>query len=393
MGLPTPSAASASNTYSGGQSPGAWTFIVNHTSNTYTYRPITYSTASTSGTFQSAHGFLQLGADSSAGYAVEVPGRAAILRPGDSTTPPIFAVPQTQCYAITGRVRFQYIGMQAGTFSNSFGGSAPTLGYGSVVASTDTTGKSWQFQSLQGNIVIGPGSFNGSCATSNDQATISFTGQQSILNLLWTPNQVEAPTAGTQSNIWIGPSGFFASDQSDPTASSPTGASVAGIIEPTSALTTSSVTTQQYAGFFYQSATALGYNGTSPTITITSPIAFGQTASSGTSMTGGIYPNDDVSQTPEANIVLTLGAQDATYNGLYSSATLTVLDPNQNCANYTGGGSTATTSLNAQGYVTCTFPAIVVAGNPENKYVLFVTSYNWAARIGGAPLQLYLVQQ
>jgi hypothetical protein len=112
-------------------------------------------------------------------------------------------------------------------------------------------------------------------------------------------------------------------------------------------------------------------------------------------MTGGVFPNDDVTSTPNSDIQISLGAQDGTLNGLYSSASITVLDPAQNCANFVlfSLSGIVTTGINAQGYTTCTFPAVAVAGNPEGKYAVFVNSYNWAVRYGGAPMQLYLVQQ
>ena len=92
-------------------------------------------------------------------------------------------------------------------------------------------------------------------------------------------------------------------------------------------------------------------------------------------------------------MTLSLGAQDSTYNGLYNAASITVPDPAQNCANYTGPGNTSKVGIDGLGYPTCTFPALAFVGNPEGKYALFISSYNWAARLGGAPMQIYLVQK
>jgi hypothetical protein len=92
-----------------------------------------------------------------------------------------------------------------------------------------------------------------------------------------------------------------------------------------------------------------------------------------------------------------LGKQDSILNGLYSGATITVLDPAQNCANFPGSPQgfsiPVTTGLNDQGYVICTFPAVAIAGNPDGNYAIFVNSYNWAAALGGVPMQMYLFQQ
>jgi len=400
VGLPTPPAAGPVNTYSGAQSPGAWTVTLDNTKGSFSFQPVTYPAAPTSGTIQQTsqqlNGFTKL---SSGGYAVEVKGRAVILRPGDATTPPVFAVPQTECYPITGRLLFQYIAMQFPLTKNNFGSSGPKLGYGSVVADTDSTGKSWQFESLQGNTISGPGSFSATCGSSNGQDAISFTGQQSLLNDIWddTGNPVLVPTAKTQSNVWIGPSGFFVADQSDPTGTDPTGASVAGMAEPASALSTSDVVAQKYSGLIYEPATRSASIGSAPAPVDTSPVAFGQVVSSGTSsattLTGGIFPNDDVTQTPNSDITINLGKQSATINGLYSSASITLSDPAQNCANYTGPGKNTTSGINPQGYPTCTFAAVAIAGSLEGKYALFITAFDWATRFGGAPMQMYLFEQ
>jgi hypothetical protein len=388
-GLPTPSAAGPVNTYTGAQSPGAWTLTLDNTQNTFLYQAMTYPGTAVSGPLTVNGGFTRLG---QSGYALAVEGRSAILRPGDATAPPVFAVPQTECYSITGRLRFQYIGMQTGP-EGSVGSAGPTLGYGSIVASTDSSGKSWQFQDLQGNIVSGPASFAGTCNTTGSSTAIQLSGK-TLLNDLWPPNDtIETnPPTGTQSKIWIGPSGFFVADQSKPKSASPAGASVAGVAEPSSPLTTSDLASHQYLGFLYQPAT-IPYGGVNPGLAVTSPIAFGQVASSGTTMTGGEFSNDDVTQTPNSDITVNLGKQDSTFNGLYTAVSITVLDPAQNCANYTGAGEKATSGINAQGYFTCTFAGVAVAGNPEGKYALFLTSYNWAAQLGGAPMQMYLFQQ
>jgi hypothetical protein len=112
-------------------------------------------------------------------------------------------------------------------------------------------------------------------------------------------------------------------------------------------------------------------------------------------LTGGVFPNDDVSGPPNSDTQIKLGAQDATLNGLYTSVSITVPDPAQNCANFVffSLNGIVTSGVDAQGYPTCTFPGVAIAGNPDGKYALFVNSYNWAVRYGGAPMQLYLFQQ
>ncbi len=403
-GLPTPQPAGAVNTYSAAQSPGTWTLTLDNTKDAFSYEPITYPLspdAPVTGSLQGEGGFLSLGG---AGLAIEVPGRIAVLRPGDATTSPVIGVPQTSCYAITGKLRFQYIAMYPGP-QNRFGfNSRDPLGYGSIVASTDTTGANWQFENLQGNVVLGPTSFTETCAAQNGQAEVGMS-DLSLLSDFWAttngmgdaigPLTITTIPAATQSGIWIGPSGFFVADQSDPTQLPSAGTSVAGMAEPAAQLTTTAVAAAQYLGFLYEAPVSIP--GLSTTTGFTAPVSFGPVASSGTTMTGGIFPNDDVTGTANSDTQVNLGKQDSILNGLYSGATITVLDPAQNCANFPGSPQgfsiPVTTGLNDQGYVTCTFPAVAIAGNPDGKYAIFVNSYNWAAALGGVPMQMYLFQQ
>jgi hypothetical protein len=84
-------------------------------------------------------------------------------------------------------------------------------------------------------------------------------------------------------------------------------------------------------------------------------------------MTGGAYPNDDVTQTPPSNITIDLGTQDSSNNGLYKSVTVTVPDTYRTCIQQPYGGT------DANGKPTCIFQGEAVAGNPSGKYAVFVT--------------------
>ena len=407
IGLPTPAAAGPVNTYTGAQSPGQWSLTLDNTSTTFSYQPVTYPAAATRGNLQVGGGFSSLG---TGGLALEVLGQAAVLRPGTSASTRVFAVPQTSCYAVTGKIRFQYIDLFPGTLvnvlTNSPGGFDP-LGYGSVVASTDSAGKTWQFENLQGNYLLttpasltfGPATFTGTCAASGRQASIAFASSTLLANQ-WGPGQyggsyVSPPSPTdptTQSYVWVGPTGFFAADQSIP-GQFEIGASVAGMIEPASALSTSALAAAQYVGFAYQAPTAIsGYTAAAAS---TAPVGFGQVvAGSGSTLTGGIFPNDAVTGTPNSDTQINLGAENATYNGLYTSVKITVLDPSQNCANFNAFTLTGVASgVNTAGYITCTFPGVAVAGNPGGNYAIFLSTYNWAATLGGVPEEFFLFQQ
>jgi hypothetical protein len=273
------------------------------------------------------------------------------------------------------------------------GSAGPTNGYGSVVASTDTTGANWQFEDLQGNIVNGPASFSGTCKTNGSQADIE-TQATAVLNDLWPPNeevQLGLPSAA-QSKMWIGPLGFFVGDQSISGSTPANGASVAGLAEPSSPLDTLGLSSLLYTGFLFEPATT-PYLGSSPSAALTLPVAFGQAGVSGSGLIGGVYTDGDVTKAAKKDYAINLGKQDATINGLYTKVSITVPDPAQNCANYTGPGGTATYGFNPEGTFSCTFSGFAIAGNPEGKYAVFVTTCNWAAQLGGAPMQMYLFQQ
>lgn len=438
-GLPTPSAAGSANTYNGGQSPGQWTVTIDNSKNTFSYQPITYPAAPTAGTLETSGGFKLL---SNGGLAYEIPGRVAVVRPGDITNPPLFTVPQTQCYPITGKVRFQYIGMFPGSVLSGLSSAAvDPLQYGSFVASSGTSGAGWNIEAIAGSngllnslsassplgsVLLAPSlgavSFGATCTAENGSASLPIPNTN-VLSTYWAYSVsgtslgpafvsssggsyqiagVSIPSPG--SNAWVGPSGFLSADQSVASLSPATGSSLAGMLEPSAALSTSAVAASQYLGFLFEGEQSYSTFPTNVTTVTTAPVAFGQVVTgSGTTLTGGIYPNDNVSGTPNADTELTLGSQDTQINGLYPTATITVLDPEQNCANFSGstsgfpllgsGNLGVSTGIDAQGYFTCTFPAVAIVGYQEGKYAIFVNSYNWAIYSGGAPMHLYLFQQ
>ncbi|WP_420239600.1 hypothetical protein ACOBR2_08540 [Telmatobacter bradus] len=387
-GLPTPATAGTVNTYTGPQTPGKWSFTLDNTNDVFSYQPVTYSATATTGTTTTVNGFTAL---SNGGYALEIEGRAAILRPGDSTNAPVFGVPQTECYPITGKLRFQYLDTRGG-------------GYGSIVASTDTTGASWAFEDLEG-IGTGPASFTATCSTSSNLSTIGFTAAETLLDDDWysfdsSPSAQQE--ANAQKNIWIGPTGFFVADQSDPTGIingtttiTPTGSSVVGVAEPTSALSASDIASKSYRGFLYEPGIfdEISYQLKAAAPTITVPVSF-------TGLTGEAYLNNDVTQALDSTTttIISLGTQDSTYNGLYQSVSITVLDPSSNCVTAVSVGTTGiTTGVNSGGYITCTFSGTAIVGNPGGKYAIFVTADDWAtyeqSQGGAYHMQLYLFQQ
>jgi len=106
---------------------------------------------------------------------------------------------------------------------------------------------------------------------------------------------------------------------------------------------------------------------------------------------GGEFPlanamdstSDDPTQPVNANIIINLGAQNTTSNGLYNAATVTIPDPNSVCTGSAVG-------QDSQGNPTCTFPAVAVAGELENKYAIFLIAQDI---VNQSPMSIYLFQE
>lgn len=408
--MPTPATATVANTYVGTNSIDMWSLSLDDSANSYSYTDTTSSSSPVKGTFTSANGFLNMGqttSGTSLGLALEVQSRMALLRPGDATAGLVLSVPQTTCYSIPYRLLFNYIPMEAApSLTHTFSSS----NYASVVLNTDTTGAAWQYQDLEGSIASGSNSFTGTCAVANGQATMTVSGN-SLFNIDNNDYSIQYTAGNTLStSLAIGPSGVFVANQVDesmPLYQAHLAAGVAGVAEPTSALTTKTVAAGKYLGFLIQAATYLNGYGVYGDVSSTLPASFGPTSSSSTTMTGGTFPvstafpGGDVTQTPNTDTIITLGTQSSTTNGLYPKATVTMLDPSQNCTTWINqgnpGASSLTVGTDAAGYITCTFPAVAIVGNPEGKYVIFLDAFNYTANSVatqiGAPMQIYLFQQ
>ncbi len=428
-GLPIPAPPSTANNYIGTQSPGLWSLTLDDTQDAFSYQALTYPSSPnipTSGNFIDLAGYIdfaQPGAQSN-GYALEIPSRAVILRPGANTVPPVLAVQQSSCFPIGGNVTFQFVYIPTGTQPTGGPGSVfPT--YGTVAAGTNVDGSSWSFGGqvlYQFPFTLGaPGATTvppntPSIATNENQAGYlpTFTATCSVTSgqaMIAAPANVNSFNSGytVSTNYFIGSSGFFIEDQSPTTKANaqPAPPAAVGVVRPSAPLTTSSVVAETYLGFIYENGLANGVQ-----ITTTSPIGFGQVVvGSGTTMSGAVFANDDVTQiplspvipspipgapptggTPLANVIINLGAQDSVNNGLYPLATITIPDPTQRCVpnSATGNNSLGIPGQDASGNETCTFNAVAVVGNPENKYAIFISSYDATT---GVPMGMYLFQQ
>jgi hypothetical protein len=197
-------------------------------------------------------------------------------------------------------------------------------------------------------------------------------------------------TSGYPVTAQVSSSGYFILNQGQgtpgtyfgtPTATGAYG--LVGVAQPSSQLSTSDLVVAKYAGFEYDPIwDQLGLPGTLPVLF---------SGGSGTTLTGGAYPNDDLTQTPATNVTIDIGAQDSSNNGFYKSVTVTVPDTYKGCVKQTYGGTDASENP------TCIFTGFAVAGNPNGKFVLFVTVNDLSEQNRGlnphAALNFFLYQQ
>uniref|UniRef100_A0A372IS27 Uncharacterized protein n=2 Tax=Paracidobacterium acidisoli TaxID=2303751 RepID=A0A372IS27_9BACT len=378
-------------TYGALGSVPSWSLVLSSTESSFRHNDAYSSDVlPVTGTYSSDNGYLLLTssgqppAGEGQGYSLVLPGEAALLRPGDSTFAPVIAADMESCPAIKNNETFLFVALP-GLFWNN----ATSAAYGTVQAATDTTGVSWSFSSQSQSLLTGSGSppsyptsFSGTCGQGINGYNIGYG--ISILPTAKTPYY--SPT------ISVSPGGLF--------TESATGAAVTninapnnypqqplvGVAAPSSALDTNGLAAGKYLGFMYQS---LPNSNSADQTQTTQLISFGTiTPGAGTTMTGGVFPKDDPSQMPATNVVVNLGAQSASQNGLYTGVRVTMPDTSTvagTCAKY--GGSPGMT---AGGSLTCSFPAVAVAGNPDNKFVIFLIGQN---PIQQAPFGLYLYQQ
>jgi hypothetical protein len=323
--------------------------------------------ASVSGDFVLQSGFLNMG---SGGLAIELPGAGAILRPGDNTQAPVVMVHQENCFPLSGNLRYMLKGMVP---TNSSGyPSAQFYQRGDVIANTSADGKNWSFENAEYFDVNGnpttlvynnqftPASFNGACSLVNGTAAVSIN----------TSGAYTLPTT-----FHCSASGMAVVDYTS------TGSAV-GLAQPISPISTKSLAGANFAGFQveYSSTTAV----------LTQPVSFGPAIDGSVGLSGGIYPNDDVTQTADNSSLFTFGSQDSQINGLFAVATMVALDPQGGCA--TNGASSGDLGVNSNGVPTCRLHLSTIVGQINGKAVLVMSGLDFRA-IGIPEIQFYLVQQ
>ena len=385
QGLPALTAPGPSNSYFGTQSPGdMWQVSIDHTANSFSAADLTNSGSGTVlGSIVDQIGFLGLAQTNVSppfqpfGFALEIPGRAFLLRPGINTAALAALVPGS-CLNINGNVTFQFVALPDKNWA-----VGTDSAYGTVQVSAG--GTSWNFSnftqltlenSSQASATLGAGT----CATNATGGVVTIP-----------PN----PPSSVSATLGVGPSGFFVADEFLSSASgTPSGA--AGVIQPPASLNTSSVVGGSYLGFIYEpdvsaSAPSCSANCLAPTqmAAFSGSVTTCQTLPSSSGMCGGAFFNDTLGNVKQASTDTTieLGNEDPGNFGLYSSAKITIPDPAGSPGACTPAGVAGTDS---QGNPTCTLPAIAVVGNPEDKFAIFLITQDV---VNQSPMAIYLFQQ
>lgn len=370
VGLPTPTPVGAVNAYVGqpgnsGSDASLWNVTIDRSNNVYSYGPA--GGTSTNGAILPTTGGSLILLDQNGyqdGLALEAPGSAILLRPGDSTNPLLFAVQQSSCFEVTGNVKFLF------NLTPGVTGSDGAV-YGKIYANTSTDGNTWQFnnqtqyQEPDGKDVPAnadsptyPGAYPGTCSTSNGAAAITASSSDVFSN--GTAYQIPI-------QYIINQSGFFFESQDygilPSTVSWPyTNVSAWGISESPTPMSVGSFATARYIGFLSEENVSSG-------VYRTRFVGFGNAPTSGTVMTGGTLPNEDATQAPTINMSVTFGSQDPLNNGVYYLTKLSIpYDGNQSsCPNPTP---------NSNGILSCTYNAVALVSNLNVQYVIMVNAFD-----------------
>jgi len=313
-----------------------------------------------SGTTASAGAFVAVtpvdNTSLSSGYALAIPGEAAMLRPGYNGETPVIMAAQNDCLGVSAAAKFNFVALPSVNWTTA------SPAYGSLQATS--SGTAWTFsnatESLLGGAAGGTLAIpTGYCLNAQEGYAISV-----------------APQAGTNEQTYtiaIGPTGYFTADLGAGHQSNPGPSGLVGVLAPSSAISASAITGSVFHGFYYEPL-----NGAA----VTQPVAFGQGGHSATGITGGVYANDDTTAAPNADTSIDFGSAGGS-NGVFPNATVVVPDPNAVCT----GSAVTTTPSGVQG---CILPAAAVVGQANNRLSVFLIAWDTT---NASPLGIYLYAQ
>ena len=393
--LPGDPSTSVSNTYAGTQSPGLWLLTLDDGQKAFSYvSAATASSKPVQGNFAVEDGIENFGSTStgvSAGMAVELDGRSAALRPGDNTMSPVSTIDPSGCFAVSGRVRFIYAGLEAASsdgFTNGF-----QEAYGTLVISTSTDGKTWQIgdqrqYALPNFSAPTPGTLTSSSAPLEYTATCS-TGKSGT-----TITADANPVFTTPPTFVFNSAGYFVEDF--PAKQATDSFAFAGVEMATASLSAADITAGSYRGLVYEPG--------APGVPTTQPMRLDPLTGT-KSLTGGVYPNDDPTKPAGSEYTITLGGQDSALFGVFAKSTVTKSDPSGECQvaydadlnNNPNLTPPVQPGFDVNGVPTCSTQGVAVVGKPEGKYIIYFTSIDGTtsqSSDGNAyTLQMYLYQQ
>ena len=384
QGLPGLTIAGASNSYVGTESSGdMWQASIDHTSNSFSAADLTNSkSGAVLGSVVDQIGFLELAQTNVSppfqpfGFALEIPGRALLFRPGMNPAPLAALVPG-RCMNINGKVTFQFV-----TLPDENWEAGTDAAYGTVKVSAG--GTAWNFSN-----------FTQFTLENSVQPTVPLpTGMCSSNTAGGLVTIPPSPPGSISATLAVGPSGIFVADQFLSTASG-TLSGAAGVIQPSTSLHVSSVVSGSYLGFIYEPNVIGDPNCSTDCVAPTQMAAFSgsattcQTLPSSSGMCGGAFFNDSLGNVKQASTDTTieLGTEDSSNFGLYKSARVTIPNPAGSPGSCKAPGISGTDSQNNP---TCTLPAIAVVGNPEDKFAIFLIAQD---AVNNSPMVIYLFQQ
>lgn len=381
QGLAPPPPPSQINSYLG-TSGNIWSTKINHTTNQINGEDTTLHGTQLAGAIvgavSSLAGFEQLSLTTvpqeltgqDIGFALEITGRAAMVRYGDLFHPLVPLAPSDNCTAISGTVTYEYVTIPDGSMPPKWLPDSDTT-YGTFQVSID--GNAWNVANITQFTLTGDPPANPGTGLPIGYCGIGTNGYAVTAASSATNPPVATVTMG------FGPSGFFLEDngssQATPVGVVPSnalgaGVGAIGIIQPSSPVNAGDVVKATYLGFYYEPGIRGGG-------AVTQLASFGCSGSncplppSPTAIIGGVFPNtggaspaDEPTQPPSQDVTIDLGVQDASNHGLYPSATVTV----------SGAG----------------FPAAAIVGSLEGKFAIFLISED---TVNNVPLAIYLFQK
>jgi hypothetical protein len=276
-------------------------------------------------------------------------------------------VAQEDCWALTSKQRYLLQGMVTTASASS------TFIYrrGDLVASTTSDGKTWSFAdaeyfdsngsqiSLQYQGQHSAASFTGTCAIANGASSVSID----------TSGAYNLPTA-----FRFGSAGMAIVDYMTYT-------SAVGFAQPLNPISTKSLAAASFLGFQVE------YSST----TVTQPVTFGPAIDGSVALNGGTYPNDDVTQTADSSDLFQFGSQSSSINGLFTSATMTVLDPQGGCA--VNGVSMSDIGMTSNSTPTCRLHLSAMVGQVGGKAFIVASGIDFTVASSPPDIQFYLIQQ